>query len=57
MKEKFDYPALFGVIVISMAFTYFNWVIGIITTIVTIVALGWKNRHKGPFPTNKKEKI
>jgi hypothetical protein len=43
----------FIIVIIILSFIYGGFWIGIITFLIGSVILGWKDRHKGPFPTNK----
>jgi hypothetical protein len=56
-KKGTDWVAvIFIFIVLPAAFTLGGVWVGIATLVIGIVALGWKKRHEGPFPTNKSEK-
>jgi hypothetical protein len=56
-KKGFDWIAvIFIFIVLPVAFTVGGAWVGIATLVIGIVALGWKKRHEGTFPTNKSEK-
>ena len=44
---------LFLFVVVPLAFTYGGWPAGLIVLVVGIIALGWRQRHDGPFPTNR----
>ena len=52
-KDKIDIPAIVSIIIILIAFIFFGFWIGVLTFIINSVFLGWKDRHKGPFPTDK----
>lgn len=53
-KKNSDWPAiLFLVVGLPIAFIYGGIWVGLVMLVVGAVALGWSNRHKGPFPTNK----
>ena len=55
-KEISDWPALlFLLIVLPFAFTFGGVWVGVSFLFVGVIALGWRKRHKGPFPTNKAE--
>ncbi len=47
---------IFIFIVLPTAFTVGGTWVGIAVLVIGVVALGWKKRHEGPFPTNKSEK-
>lgn len=49
----FDWKAILALVIILYAFTYAGIWWGIIVAIVCVIALGWRDRHKGPFPTNE----
>ena len=47
---------IFLVVVLPMIFAYGGIWLGLLAFIVFAVILGWKDRHNGPFPTDKKDK-
>ncbi|MGF1727040.1 hypothetical protein [Photobacterium nomapromontoriensis] len=51
--DSLSIPMLIILIGTPIAFFSFNWKIAIAVFLVGIVSLGWKNRHDGPFPTDK----
>ena len=55
-KTTDDWPAiLFALIAIPLAFTFGGVWVGIAVIVIGVVALGWRKRHDGPFPTNRPE--
>lgn len=50
------WPVIVFLLIVSSAFTYGEIWMGIVVTIIGIVALGWSKRHEGPFTTNKPKK-
>lgn len=56
-KKGTDWIAIiFLFIILPTAFTVGGAWVGITALVIGVVALGWKKRHEGPFPTNKSEK-
>ena len=53
----FDWKAIVGLIVIVCVFMYAGIWWAILSIVITTVALGWKNRHDGPFPINRESDI
>ena len=54
LKEKVDWPVIIFIAALLAAFNYGGVLIGIIVLLIGLPVLGWKNRYKWPFPTNKK---
>lgn len=53
-KSSEDWPPIiFVLLVLPITFTYGGMWVGIAALIIGVVALGWSNRHEGPFPTNR----
>lgn len=54
-KEKIDWPVIIFIIALVFIFAYAGILWGIVFFIFGTIAIGWKDRHKGPLPTNNKK--
>jgi len=52
---KTDWKAFGALIIILYVFTYAGLWWGLVSLVIGVVALGWKDRHKGPFNTNQSD--
>jgi hypothetical protein len=55
-KKAGDWLVILFILIVSAAFFYGGLWIGIIVSVIGVIALGWSKRHEGPFPTNKSKK-
>lgn len=52
-----DWKAIAGLLLIIGVFSYTGLWWGLLSIVIVTVTLGWKDRHKGPFPTNNQNDV
>lgn len=53
-EEKSDWAVVLIIALVILTFIFAGIWWSIAAFLIVSVLLGWKDRHKGPFPTNKK---
>jgi len=53
VQERIDWVVITFIVAVIIGFNVFGFLGSIIVLIIGLPMLGWKNRHKGPFSTNK----
>ena len=52
-KEQPVWPVLIFLAIVGYAPYIGGWKLALAVFIIGVIILGWKDRHKGPFPTKK----